>query len=277
MMNPSTEAEVCTLRARAIALAGRAGDLAQRASVYHHLYRHSGGNHAFPLLAAHGALWASGYFRRNLRQGALATRLLWLIGGDGAGRMAELHGLADTLRDINRRVCVETWFIYQLTARPALAEAASELVPAGLRLAMARCHAARREGVRLNPAERRVLFECFFRWEQTAIVGPAVEAAFAAFDWLLAKKRALRPRIAFAYLPTPLPFRDFADTNERIDKGLAAYDAGERVGWDKVEASLSAYRVLPPAYAADPAAHFRSVLLGVGASFTPATTVSAPP
>ena len=75
-MNPSTEAEVRLLRAWAVTLAGRTGDLAQRASAYHHLYRHSGGNHAFPLLAAHGALWASGYFQRNLKRGALATRLV---------------------------------------------------------------------------------------------------------------------------------------------------------------------------------------------------------
>jgi hypothetical protein len=37
-------------------LAGGLCDLAQRATVYHHLFRASGGNHAFPLIAAHGAL-----------------------------------------------------------------------------------------------------------------------------------------------------------------------------------------------------------------------------
>jgi hypothetical protein len=48
------------LRGEATLLAGGINDLTQRASVYHHLFEHSQGNHLFPLLAAHGALWAAG-------------------------------------------------------------------------------------------------------------------------------------------------------------------------------------------------------------------------
>ncbi|MBB5716484.1 hypothetical protein [Sphingomonas aerophila] len=244
-MSPADQEEVRGLRAQAVALAGRAGDLAQRAAVYHHLYRHSGGNHAFPLLAAHGALWGGGHFRRNLARGRIAARLL---SGPRAAerRIAELERLADAFREINRRVCVETWFVYQLTARPALADAADALVAPELLAAMARCHAARRGGVRLSAAERRALFETFFRWEQEAIVGPAVEAAFAACDWTLARSIARRPRIAFAYLPRPLAFADFASTAERIAKGLAAFDAGETVGWTGVETALASYGVHLP-------------------------------
>jgi hypothetical protein len=57
------------LREEAEDLAGRTGDFAQRAATYHHLYQHSGGNHAFPLLAAHGALWGSKHFRAGMRLG----------------------------------------------------------------------------------------------------------------------------------------------------------------------------------------------------------------
>lgn len=63
MGRESIDLEVERIRARATALAGTTGDLVQRASVYHHLYADSGRNHSFPLLAAHRALWASGYFR----------------------------------------------------------------------------------------------------------------------------------------------------------------------------------------------------------------------
>ena len=55
------EAYYDSLRSEAERLAGGLNDLAQRATVYHHLYEHSGGNHIFPLIAAHGAMWARGY------------------------------------------------------------------------------------------------------------------------------------------------------------------------------------------------------------------------
>ena len=51
-------------RREAELMAGSRSDLAQRATVYHHLFRHSRGNHVFPLLAAHGALWGKGYFAK---------------------------------------------------------------------------------------------------------------------------------------------------------------------------------------------------------------------
>lgn len=257
------DAEIRALRAQAIALAGRPGHLVQRASVYHHLYRHSRGNHVFPLLAAHGALWASGYFRRGLRAGRVAAGVMSLVGADGARRLTALHALAEAFRDINRRVCVETWFIYHLSSRAHLTADAERLIPADLHAHMRRCHDARRSGRSLSAAERRALFTAFFGWEQAAIVGPAVEQAFAAFDWSLVRKVALRPRVAFAYLPDPLPFRDFANTAERIAKGLVAFDGGERIGWSRVERSLSDYGIMPPAFARDPATHFRNLLRGV--------------
>ena len=46
------------IHAEAVHLAGGVRDLPRRAVVYHHLYRASGGNFAFALIAAHGALWA---------------------------------------------------------------------------------------------------------------------------------------------------------------------------------------------------------------------------
>lgn len=170
--------ELVTLRDQAVTLAGGTGDLAQRASVYHHLYAHSGGNHAFPLLAAHGALWASGYFRRGMRFGALVARAHEIGGADRAALMQALHRFAEDFRDINRRVCVETFFIYWLTARPHLRAEAERMVPPGLLAAMDHCHDVRRRGVRLVESERRKLFEAFFLWEQANIVGPSIDSAF---------------------------------------------------------------------------------------------------
>ena len=74
-----------TLHDESERLAGALPDLERRATVYHHLYRESGGNHAFPVIAAHGALWAGGYFRFGLRLGAA---LSWQFAFDPAERQA---------------------------------------------------------------------------------------------------------------------------------------------------------------------------------------------
>ena len=247
-MTDDIEAQLSALRAEAVALAGRPGDLVQRASVYHHLYRASGGNHVFPLIAAHGALWAGGYFRRNLALGAAATRAMTWLGANGGARLAALHALAEAFRDINRRVCVENWYLYHLTARADLAKVAEAHVPPTLFEQLARCHAARRRGVILTAEAKRALFAAFFACEQAEIVGPAVTQAFDTLDWRLARWVARRPRIAFAYLDAPLPFRDFADTAERVARGFAAYDGAARAGWTRVEESLAEYRIMPRAF-----------------------------
>ncbi|MBR0752706.1 hypothetical protein JQ604_10965 [Bradyrhizobium jicamae] len=267
----STDIEnaVAALRQEATSLAGGLGDLAQRASVYHHLYQHSEANHCFPLLAAHGALWASGYFRSGMRVGSI---LAWAHAAAGNQRrrrelMQRLTRFANDFRDINRRVCVETYFIYHLSSSDSLLPAAERLIPSDLLSQMARCHAARRAGRTLSDRERRSLFEAFFLWEQATIVGPAVEKAFAEFDWPAIKAMALRPRISFAYLPrpTPLVFSSFSDTAERIEKGLQAFDLAASAGWDKVDRDLRNYGILPSDFSVDPNQYFANLLGSLGA------------
>lgn len=73
MNQQAMERRFCAFQAEAKVLAGGLTDLAQRAMVYHHLYRVSNGNHVFPLIAAHGALWAGGYFRYGLRLGRIIS------------------------------------------------------------------------------------------------------------------------------------------------------------------------------------------------------------
>lgn len=205
----SDDLEVERLRARATALAGATGDLVQRASVYHHLYADSGNNHSFPLLAAHGALWASGYFRAGLRFGSIVASGRRLMGDDADQLRSMLASFAEQFRDINRRVCVETFFIYHLTADPKLIVSAERLVPASLLVEMDRCHHAKQIGRVLSDRERRELFKAFFLWEQANIVGPSIEQAFGDFDWPLIRSLALRPKIKFSYFSrTPLAFKN---------------------------------------------------------------------
>jgi hypothetical protein len=43
-------------------LRGEPGDIAPRVALLYSIYEDSGGNHTFPLVALHGALWAKHYF-----------------------------------------------------------------------------------------------------------------------------------------------------------------------------------------------------------------------
>lgn len=228
-------------------LAGQLTDLAQRASVYRQLFRDSGRNHAFPLIAAHGALWAGGYFRFGLQLGRV---LAWQYPVDAAYRAAQLKKLdefADAFREVNRRVCADTYAQFHFAATWGDHPDAAEFVPPEMLEAINRMHAAKRAGKRLSDFEKRVVFEAHFLNEQQHIVGPSIERALAAFDWPLVKWIALKPPVRFSYFPSGklLWFANFASKEERIANGLAAFDMAAHAGWDYVENRLASYRVLP--------------------------------
>ena len=245
----------------ATVLAGAITDLAQRASVYHHLYEDSGGRNVFPLIAAHGALWGAGYFVLGLKVGALLSAQFLFTPAVRRDKLQQLHAFADAFREINRRVCVEAYTAYHFSKLHGCAPAAERYLQPRLLAALNRCHRAQSLHEPLPRPARRELFEAFFLWEQEVIVGPAVEQALAALDWPLIRRVALRPRIEFAYFASSrnMKFADFASTAERIEKGLRAYELAEQAGLKQVEAALCRYGLLPRAFFHDSLAHFRGL------------------
>lgn len=253
------------LQAEAVCLAGGLTDLAQRATVYRHIFRTSGGNHVFPLIAAHGALWAGGYFRLG---NWIARVLSWQYLFRSNVRRQQLARLAefqDALRDINRRVCVDTYVNYHLTAQFDSDEEVGQYVPVSLLAVLRQIHAARRADRELTDVEKRDVFLAHFLHEQEHVVGPGVADAFAAFDWPLVRAIARRPLIRFAYLRGQhrLYFRNFATRDERISNGLRAFDLAADAGWPNVEAALENYAVLPRAAFAEPDGYFAAVRAAV--------------
>ena len=246
------------LHHEATRLAGGLNDLAQRAAVYHHLYEHSGGNHAFPLIAAHGALWARGYFRLGMRLGWIWSLTDLASPERRRLRLEKLAGFADAFREINRRVCIETYTSYQFTAQFGTHAQAGELIDPTLNEALGRLHFARQRGQELPDADKRIVFEAFFRHEQAHVVGPRIAEAIAEFDWPGLRAIALRPMIRFAYFPWRrlLLFRDFSRIDERINNGLQAFAIAAEVGWARVENGLRRYDILSPAFFQNPIAHF---------------------
>ncbi len=246
------------LQQEAERLAGGLADLQQRATVYHHLYHASGGNHVFPLIAAHGALWAGGYFRYGRR---LSQVLCWQFPFSARRRQAlmqQLETFEDALRDINRRVCVDTYLNFHLTDRLGTGETVRQRIPAALADALAMVHQARRQRCELSAGQRRFVFEQHFLHEQENVVGPAVQEATAALDWPLVRALAMRPSVRFAYFPAGvrLAFRNFADRQERIRQGLQAFDIGAELGWAAVAEALEEYDILPREVFTTPAEHF---------------------
>lgn len=253
------------LHQEASALAGGLSDLAQRAAVYRHIFRASQRNHVFPLIAAHGALWAGGHFRKHMRIGEL---LSWQYLGREKLRQRRLEQLAafrDALREVNRRVCVDTYVQFHLSQRYAQHPDLAAYIPGELLAALRMLHAACERGVALTDLARRAVFEAHFLHEQSTIVGETVARATQEFEWPLVRFLALRPRVRFAYLPAGkcLAFRNFADQQERIRNGLTAFDEAAAVGWDRVELALDDYKLLEPAFFTRPEQHFAQLAAAV--------------
>lgn len=240
-------------------LAGRPQDLVQRASVYHHLYKDSYGNFVFPLLAAHGALWGSIHFKR----GELISNFACLgkTKLEREKRLSQIQQLAWEFKDINRRVCLATYYYYHLAATYPDEALLSKHMPQLLATQLLECHNARKKRMFLSEEKRRRLFSAFFNWEQDHIVGPAVEHALRKFDWKIMKPLVLKPPVGFRYFKsfTWLLFKDFSNKQERIEKGLEAYDKAANVGFDKVERSLSKYKIMPDEFIKDSNRFFAQV------------------
>jgi hypothetical protein len=248
------------IRIEAERLAGRNGDLAQRATVYHHLYHHSRGNHVFPLIAAHGALWAKGYFAFGRR---LGWALSWLTPFSAEARRQKLQLLdefADAFRNVNRLVCIETYTTYHFTMRFGDHPQATDLIPRPLLEQLLCVHQASSSDVPLSAPAKRAVFEAFFLNEQETVVGPKINAANESFDWPLMRTIALMPHVKFAYMPgLGLQFRNFCDQSQRIKNGMRACDIALAVGLDVVERALEHYQILGDNFVETSEARFEQV------------------
>lgn len=233
-------------------LAGELGDLVQRASVYHHMYQDSNGRNVFPLIAAHGALWASGYFKKGILAGRLLSIQFVVEPSKRKQMMLSLYDFADKFREINRQVSAEAYALYHYTKSNtdvSRLDLKYSYKPDFLEL-LYKCH---RDSLFTEHNRRELFFE-FFSWEQENIVAPLVDAAYNGFNWNLVKRLALRPNVDFAYFGEKnLKFSDFSSKEERIGKGLKAYSRAEEVGLTEVENSLYQYGILPSKFFDNPA------------------------
>jgi hypothetical protein len=241
-------------KVEATLLAGGLLDIPRRALVLYNLYLDSGRNHQFSLIATHGALWASGYFESGGSLGRIIARRYFYNPDERAFRLGLLRQFAEDFRIVNRQVCIDTYTNYQFTRRYGQEPGAEEIVEPSLLDALNRVHDARSRGKVLPPDDSRRVFEQSFRCEQEITVAPGVQAAVRSFECKIMRFLCMRPLVRFAYFPSfrYLWFRDFADKDERIERGLKAYDLAANTGWPRVERSLRYYGVMPDRLLAEP-------------------------
>ena len=256
------------LRKIGYSLAGGLNDLSQRAAVYYHLYEDSGERNIFPLMAAHGALWAKGYFQKGMRAGKVLSLQYAYSPKHLIEKYRFLKDFADSFRDINRRVCAEAYCAYHFTKKYGQTKFAEQTIPQKLLAALNHCHYSQSVNAPLNNTERRELFEAFFLWEQETIVSPSVEKAVELFKWPSVKWLAMKPKIEFAYFGKGVGFQfnDFSLKAERIEKGFKAYELAEKVGYKAVEQAIAYYKIMPKSFLRNTSFYFLNVYESVGIS-----------
>jgi hypothetical protein len=235
------------IRAEAVALAGGPGDIPQRAAALHQLYLDSGGNHVFPQVALHGALWAFGFFSSTGGVGRMITYRYFYDREEWAKRSKMLKRFSDGFLEANRSVFIDTYTNYHFTKKFGEEAGAAELIGDELLAGLNNMHEARRSKRPFDRIQRGEMFELALKWEQEVTVGPKVKEEVERFDCPILTTLVLKPVVHFAYFPsrTFFWFRNFADTAERIRRAVRSYELAEQVGWDRVIETMKEYKVLP--------------------------------
>jgi hypothetical protein len=245
------------IRREAVRLAGGPGDIPPRVALHHSIFLDSGGNHCFPEVALHGALWAYGFYERRGAVSRMISYRYFYDADERASRAYMLFEFSQGFKEANRAVFVDTFTNYFFTKVHGEAPGAEEVVAPKLLDALNRVHHAARAGRRLERRERAEVFETSLRFEQEATVGPKVREEVAKFECPVLTAIVLRPVVRFGYFPrsTFMLFHDFGNTDERIEKAVRSYELAETAGWDSVADRIRLFGLLPPRFFADPAAY----------------------
>ncbi|PIQ84178.1 MAG: hypothetical protein COV75_03550 [Candidatus Omnitrophica bacterium CG11_big_fil_rev_8_21_14_0_20_63_9] len=236
------------LRADAMLLAGELTDIPKRVAGLHAIYRHSKGNHAFPQVALHGALWAYGFFETTGTLGNAISYRYWYSRNERVFRLQMLKTFSDGFKSANRSVFIDTWTNYYFSLRYGTEREANQIIAQELLDGLNAVHEAARRGFALGKAEKKKMFELSLRWEQEQTVAPTVKEEVAKFSCPILTALVLKPAVRFRYFPRwkYFFFKNFADTSERIQRAMDSYDLAERIGWDVVVNTMAAYKRPPP-------------------------------
>lgn len=227
------------LEAEVADLAGRPQDQGQRAIVLHHLFDHSRGAHRWALAEARQSLRIAARFQKLERR---VARWTWRKGDQEQARQA-LCQLAEAIGKATQARAAVSYRAYRITATAALHAVAEGQLPEDLCSQLLQCHSNRREVVNSSVSAAIALTEENERWARLAVDAAALDGAWAAV------RSSRVGRIAERLLGE----RALAKAAERDAKRDAA----------KLEAEVRYHRLLPAAFAANPAQHFYSLQLAL--------------
>lgn len=233
------------LRAQAQNLAGAPGDIPQRVRVLREIFLDSRGNHAFPIVASHGALWAYGYFERGGKIAEMIQYRYFYDSAERERRLGMLDEFTESFKKTNRQVFMDTYTNYYFSKEYGTQPGADRYIPAELLTRLNEMHAANRQGRPLSREAHRALFVAALLWEQESMVARSVQEAVVRFDCPILKGLALKPVVRFEYFPSTkyFFFSDFSDKQERIDHAIESYDLAVKAGWSLVLDSMREYGV----------------------------------
>jgi hypothetical protein len=249
------------IKERATQLAGQPGDIPRRVALHHGIYLDSGGNHAFPQIALHGALWACRFFETTGSLGKIIQHRYFYDREEREYRMGLLSQFSEGFKAVNRAVFIDTYTNYYFTREHGREPGAERVIHPDLLSALNTMHRARAEGRQLAPGERRSLYQQALLWEQEVTVAPGVKSEVEKFDCPILRSLCLKPLVRFAYFPRTryFPFRNFSDKDERIRNAMRSYDIAERCGWARVVETMRSYGVLPEEFFRDPRGEERAL------------------
>lgn len=242
-VSPALEVNYERIREEATRLAGAPMDMPARAQILHQIYTDSNGNHAFPLVALHGALWGHRFFEVAGPIGnAISVRYFY-----DRKLMKEkkrmLNEFEVSFQITNRSVFIDTYTNYYFSKTFGRQPGAEKFIDPVLLRALNEVHEATRNHIPLSAERKREIFKTALYYEQELTVGPRVHAAVQNFHCPVLTFFALKPVVHFAYFPfgAAFFFHDFSNQEERIKYAIQAYDLAVHVGWKKVESSIQDY------------------------------------
>jgi len=86
------------------------------------------------------------------------------------------------------------------------------------------------------PDVLRDIYHQHFLWEQERVVSTKLDEAFEVFTWPFMRNLCQRPWVWFSYFDTgkSMNFKCFTDQEERVEKGLIAYDRAIEFGVERL-------------------------------------------
>lgn len=245
-------AKLQALRAEAEECAGEPRSVVKRASHLLEIYHHSNGNHTFPLIALHGALWGHNFiqFSETVLHGYFSVR--WCHRPqEKQRRVSALWCYNNSILAFNRQVFIDTWTSYYFSQEyPELTGCYDLDLPCDLIQGLQTLARANRDGISLTTETKLAVFTASLLFEQDNVAQPVSDLC-RELDWpahnrfckTLMNDLLTQPIVRFHYFPHDVCFwfENFSSREERVARAVQSFEIANQQGWNVVVDSVRSY------------------------------------